>query len=104
MTSRPEPLAVNGPSCSMLNVKMVGNITELNRPTRMMLPIATPPVVATEVHTNADAIMAALPSTLPGDILRVPPPVNEFTDVWQRYAHGLRENESIKRQQEPVSG
>jgi hypothetical protein len=34
---------------------------------------------------------------------RVPPPVNEFTDVWQRCAHGLRENESIKCQQESVS-
>ena len=68
---RLEPLPVSGPSCAVPSVKMVGNMTELNRPTAMMLPIAMLPVVATEVQTRAEAITAALPSTLPGEMARI---------------------------------
>ena len=46
-----------------------------------MLPIATPPVVATEVHTRADAMTAALPNTLPGEILRITPGTDEAAHV-----------------------
>ena len=45
---------------------MLGNITELKNPTRMMLHIAKCPNVSIEVVTSRHAIIAAIPSTFPG--------------------------------------
>ena len=52
----------------MPSVKMVGNMTELKRPTAMTLHMAREPLVATVRHTRANAASAAKPRTLAGDI------------------------------------
>ena len=49
----------------MANVKMVGNIIELNNPTASIPHIAIRPLVAIEVKTNTDANEAKRASTYP---------------------------------------
>ena len=44
-------------------VKMLGNITELKRPTKMIAHIATWPNASIEHATSAQATSAAIPST-----------------------------------------
>ncbi len=66
MMSNPEPSPVKGPSSpAMPSVKMLGNITELNSPTRMMLHIARCPKLRIDMHTSNDATIAAKPNTVP---------------------------------------
>ena len=49
---------------------MVGNMTELKRPTAMMVMTAVQPVVSTDVTVSSAAISACTVSTLPGWNLR----------------------------------
>ena len=58
----PEPSPVSGPSSATPSVKMLGNMMELKKPTRMMLYIATCPVVSMEIATRAAAQTAQIPS------------------------------------------
>lgn len=63
-TSNPDPLPVKGPSPAIPRVKILGNITELNSPTRMMLYIARCPKVSIDTVTRANAAIATAPSSL----------------------------------------
>ena len=49
----------------MPSVKMLGNMIELKKPTRIMLPMATWPVEKMETSTSAMAQQAAMPSISP---------------------------------------
>ena len=69
--NNPEPLGFKSPVPSMANVKMVGNIIELNKPTAKMLHIEIKPVLETEMIINAMAILANMPSTFPGFMILV---------------------------------
>ena len=61
----PEPSPVSGPSSATPSVKMLGNMIELKKPTRIMLHIATWPVLSIEIATRALADMAQIPSNNP---------------------------------------
>src|SRR5438445_11135978 len=65
ITNMPEPLPVSGPRPAIPRVKMLGNITELKSPTRMMLHMAKWPVLSTDVITRMKDATAAAPSTVP---------------------------------------
>src|SRR5580704_2077206 len=67
-TNSPEPSPVSGPRPSIASVKMVGNITELNKPTAMIVHIATWPKVSIDAATRTAAIKAATPRILFGEI------------------------------------
>ena len=55
------------PNPSTPSAKMLGNITELKSPTRMMLPIANQPVLSIDMTTRMQATTATVPSTVRGD-------------------------------------
>ena len=63
MIMTPEPSPVSGPSSATPRVKMLGNMIELKKPTRMMLYIAMCPVVSIEIATSAAAHTAQIPSS-----------------------------------------
>lgn len=69
--NKPEAFGFSGPRPSIANVKMVGNIIELNNPTASILHIAIMPWEAIEVKTNTDANEAKRASTYPGFIILV---------------------------------
>ena len=69
--SKPEACAFKSPKPSKLNVKMVGNIIELNKPTAKILHIESNPVVFMEMNIMATAKKANRLSTLPGFIILV---------------------------------
>src|SRR5436305_1799021 len=48
-TSNPDAFPVSGPSPAMASVKMLGNIIELNKPTRMRLHMETWPTVSMQL-------------------------------------------------------
>jgi len=52
-------------SSAMPRVKILGNMMELKKPTRMMLAMAMWPLVSIEVSTRALAQNAAMPKTVP---------------------------------------
>jgi len=54
-TKTPYPFPVNAPSPSIDNVKMLGDITELNKPISTMLHTATDPKLIIVVMTSRNA-------------------------------------------------
>ena len=68
---RPEPLGLSSPIPSMASVNIVGNIIELKSQTARILHMLTMPVVLIETIMRAIAIVAKIPSTLPGFIIFV---------------------------------
>lgn len=69
--SKPEPFGFNEPIPSKANVKIVGNMIELNRPTARILHIEISPVVLIEIKISEIASKAKIPKTFPGLIIRV---------------------------------
>ena len=61
--NKPEAFGFSGPKPSMANVKMVGNIIELNNPTASILHIANMPWETIDVKTNVLANVAKRAST-----------------------------------------
>jgi hypothetical protein len=80
MLINPEPLPVSEPNLFTASEKVVGNMTELNRPTRTADHMATAPVEKIVVSTSRHATIAAIPSNLPpGTFCRIAVPRNRPT-------------------------
>ena len=69
--SSPEACAFKSPKPSSDNVKIVGNIMELKKPTAKIDHIESSPVVFIEIKIMEIAKEAKIPKTFPGAKIRV---------------------------------
>lgn len=69
--NKPDACAFKSPKPSKLNVKIVGNIIELNNPTANIDHIESNPVVLIEIKIIAIAKEAKIANTFPGEIIFV---------------------------------
>ena len=69
--NKPDPFGFNSPIPLIANVKIVGNIIELNKPTARILHMDSNPVVLIEIIISKMATEAKMLKTFPGFMIFV---------------------------------